>query len=68
MLQNVGSVDRIIRIVAGSALVGAAAAGLIGPWGWIGLVPLATGFFRFCPAYMPFGLNTCAVKTGSTPR
>ncbi len=68
MLQNVGSVDRIIRVVAGVTLIGASLLGAIGPWGWIGIVPLATGLFRFCPAYLPFGLSTCAVKPGSESR
>jgi hypothetical protein len=62
MLQNVGAVDRVIRVVAGVALIGATLYGAIGPWGWIGIVPLATGLFRFCPVYLPFGLSTCAVK------
>lgn len=68
MLKNVGSVDRVIRIVAGLALIGASLSGLIGLWGWIGVVPLATGLFRVCPAYLPFGLSTCAVKPNSESR
>ena len=64
MLQNVGTVDRSIRILAGAALIVATLMGYIGAWGWIGVVPLATGLFRVCPAYMPFGLSTCAVKPG----
>jgi hypothetical protein len=59
---NVGSADRIIRIVAGLSLIGATLAGFIGVWGWIGIVPLLTGTFRFCPAYLPFGLSTCSMK------
>lgn len=62
MKQNVGSIDRILRIAIGAILVIAAALGAIGPWGWIGLLPLATGLFRFCPAYLPFGFNTCRMK------
>ena len=62
MKANVGNVDRVIRVLAGLALIGAALSGLIGVWGWIGVVPLATGIFRFCPAYLPFGLNTCGTK------
>ena len=62
MKANVGSIDRIIRILAGLGLIGATLLGLIGVWGWLGVVPLATGFFRFCPAYLPFGLNTCQLK------
>jgi len=62
MKANVGSIDRVIRILAGLGLIGAALAGLIGSWGWIGVVPLATGIFRFCPAYLPFGINSCHTK------
>lgn len=68
MLKNVGSVDRVIRVVAGASLMGASVFGAIGPWGWIGIVPLATGLFRFCPVYLPFGLSTCAAKASSTSR
>lgn len=59
---NVGSTDRIIRIVAGLALIGLTLTGYIGYWGWIGIVPLLTGTFRFCPAYLPFGISTCPIK------
>ena len=62
MLQNVGTFDRVIRIAAGFGLIAATVAGAIGPWGWIGVVPLLTGVFRFCPAYLPFGLSSCGVK------
>ncbi|MBC7610522.1 MAG: DUF2892 domain-containing protein, partial [Polaromonas sp.] len=44
------------------ALIAATLTGYIGVWGWIGLVPLATGVFRFCPAYLPFGLSTCPAQ------
>ena len=67
MLQNVGSWDRVIRVVVGVALIAATLFGAIGVWGWIGIVPLATGLFRVCPAYLPFGLSTCAVKSPKTP-
>lgn len=59
MKSNVGTVDRAVRIALGLALIGATLAGLIGAWGWIGVVPLATGVFRFCPVYLPFGMSTC---------
>lgn len=62
MKANVGSLDRIARVVLGMAMIGAAAAGTIGAWGWLGVVPLATGVFRFCPAYLPFRLSTCSIK------
>ncbi len=62
MKVNVGSVDRAVRIVAGAVLIGLAATDTIGLWGYIGIVPLATGLFRFCPAYGLFGMNTCPMK------
>jgi Protein of unknown function (DUF2892) len=60
---NVGNVDRIVRIVAGLALIGLAVAGTIGPWGYIGVVPLLTGLMRVCPAYSLLGVNTCSTST-----
>lgn len=60
MKVNVGSVDRIVRIVGGLAFIGLAVAGTIGPWGYIGIVPLLTGFMRVCPAYSLLGINTCS--------
>ena len=59
MKFNVGTVDRVLRIVVGLVLIGLAATGTVGLWGWIGVVPLATGLFRFCPAYTLLGINTC---------
>ena len=59
MKHNVGTIDRVLRIALGLALIGASWLGSIGVWGWIGVLPLATGVFRFCPAYWPFGLSTC---------
>ena len=60
MKVNVGSVDRIVRIVGGLAFIGLAVAGTIGPWGYIGIVPLFTGFMRVCPAYSLLGVTTCS--------
>lgn len=65
MKTNVGGLDRVIRIVVGLALVGLALAGTIGAWGWIGVVPLATGLIGTCPAYSLLGMNTCPLKKGS---
>ncbi|MCZ2406031.1 MAG: DUF2892 domain-containing protein [Burkholderiales bacterium] len=62
MKFNVGSIDRVLRIVVGLVLVGLAATGTVGVWGWIGVVPLATGLFGFCPAYTLLGINTCPMK------
>jgi hypothetical protein len=62
MKLNVGGIDRILRIVGGVALIGLTLAGSIGAWGWIGVVPLATGLVGFCPIYPLLGLNTCPMK------
>ncbi len=59
MSKNVGGIDRILRIVVGLALIGLTLAGIIGMWGWIGVVPLATAAIGWCPAYLPFGIRTC---------
>jgi hypothetical protein len=59
MKTNVGGFDRIVRILLGLALLGAGLA-FKSWWGLVGLLPLVTGTVRFCPAYLPFGLSTCA--------
>ncbi|MEP6721520.1 MAG: DUF2892 domain-containing protein [Variovorax sp.] len=63
MKHNVGTMDQILRIALGLVLIGASLLGYIGAWGWIGLVPLATGVFRFCPAYWPLGLSTFPISS-----
>ena len=62
MTSNVGGIDRILRIGAGVVLVGLAATGTVGAWGWIGVVPLLTGAIGFCPVYPLLGMNTCPMK------
>ena len=62
MTKNVGTADRTIRIVAGVVLIALAATGTVGPWGWIGILPLATGLIGWCPPYSMFGINTCSVR------
>ncbi len=62
MKTNVGGIDRILRIVAGLVLLGLTLSGAIGAWGWIGVVPLATGLLRTCPLYSILGMNTCPMK------
>ncbi len=57
--NNVGGLDRAARVIAGLGLVALTLAGTIGPWGWIGLVPLASGALGTCPIYSVFGLSTC---------
>jgi len=58
MKLNVGSTDKILRIVVGAALIGLTVTDVIGVWGWIGIVPLATGLINWCPLYQLASLNT----------
>jgi O-antigen ligase len=62
MTQNIGNIERIIRIVGGLVLIALAATGTVGVWGWLGLVPLATGLTGWCPPYSLLGINTCKNK------
>ena len=63
MKANVGGIDRILRIALGLALLAMTLTGTIGAWGWIGLVPLGTALFKFCPLYTVLGMSTCPVST-----
>jgi len=57
MKYNIGPVDRLLRIIVGLLI---AIVGVIFDswWGLIGIVPLATGLFKFCPLYVPFKIST----------
>ena len=58
MKLNVGGIDRVLRIIVGIALIALVFVGPMTPWGWIGIVPLATGLIGWCPPYAMFGWNT----------
>jgi len=60
-LKNVGGLDRAARIVIGLVLIALVFVGPKTLWGWIGLVPLATGLISFCPLYRLLGIRTCKV-------
>jgi DUF2892 family protein len=60
---NEGTLDRVIRVLAGVVLVALVLTGTIGVWGWIGVVPLLTGALGYCPAYSLFGFKTCPAGT-----
>lgn len=62
MKCNVGTIDRTLRAVVGITLITLAATGVIGMWGWIGVAPLLTAIFSFCPAYTLLGMQTCPMK------
>lgn len=53
-----GTVDRVIRIIVGLGLIAIVFVGPKTPWGWIGLIPLATGLIGWCPAYRLLGIST----------
>jgi hypothetical protein len=58
MTSNVGGLDRILRIVVGLGLISLVYVGPQTPWGWLGVIPLATAFIGFCPAYRLLGIRT----------
>lgn len=62
MNQNVGNLDRILRIAIGLVLIAFVFIGPKTAWGWIGLIPLVTGLASRCPAYSILGFNTCAKR------
>ena len=63
MKINEGKTDRIFRIIIGSVLLSLIFVGPQSMWGLVGLIPLLTGAFGFCPVYKLFGLSTCALNT-----
>jgi len=65
MKANVGGIDKILRIVAGLAILSLVfiLEGSARWWGLVGLVPLFTGLIGWCPLYAPFGINTCPMKS-----
>jgi hypothetical protein len=59
MTANVGGIDRVLRAILGIVLIALVFVGPQTNWGWIGVIPLATAFLRFCPFYPLIGVNTC---------
>jgi hypothetical protein len=62
MKKNEATWDRVVRVIVGLGLL---ALTVVGPgtlWGLVGVVPLATGLWGFCPLYRVFGLSTCSVQ------
>ncbi len=62
MKSNVGGIDRVLRIVLGLLLIALAATGTVGTWGYLGLLPLATGLLGWCGLYRVLGINTCPLE------
>lgn len=63
MPRNVGGVDRVLRIILGLVLIALVFVGPQTPWGWLGLIPLATGIVGFCGLYSLIGVRTCPSRT-----
>ena len=59
MKANVGGIDKLLRIGVGALLIVLALTNVIGWWGWLGIIPLATGLMSYCALYSLFGINTC---------
>lgn len=62
MICNIGTTERIIRAIVGIALIALVFVGPQTPWGWIGIIPLATAIVGWCPPYALLGINTCRSK------
>ena len=64
--RNEGTVDRVLRVVAGIGVLSLAFVGPQTPWGYLGLVPLVTGLVGSCPLYTSLGLRTCPLHRSTT--
>ncbi len=60
---NEGSADRLVRAAVGLGLISLVFVGPQTPWGWLGIIPLATSLIGWCPLYAVLGMNTCGIKT-----
>lgn len=58
--------ERVVRVLIGVALVGAAASGALGSWAYLGVVPVVTGLLGNCPLYTLLGISTCPVRASSS--
>lgn len=59
MKQNVHNIERVVRVIVGLAIISLVFIGPQSAWGWVGLIPLATGIIGWCPPYALFGFSTC---------
>jgi hypothetical protein len=72
MKKNVGNLDRVLRIIAGAAILSFAFVGPQSPWAYLGIIPLATGLAGWCPPYALLGISSCKAgecgnKAGGSP-
>ena len=59
MKQNVHNIERVVRVIAGLAIISLVFIGPQSAWGWLGVIPLATGITGWCPPYALLGISTC---------
>jgi hypothetical protein len=59
MKKNIGNGERVVRVLAGAAILFLAFVGPQSPWAYLGIIPLATGLVGWCPPYALFGISTC---------
>jgi hypothetical protein len=63
MKTNIHPIERAVRVLVGLGLIAIVFVGPTTPWGWLGVVPLATGLLGWCPPYQLLGISTCSAKT-----
>ncbi len=63
MTQNIGKIDRLVRIIVGLAILSLVFVGPKTMWGLLGLIPLGTALIGWCPPYALLGINTCGTKS-----
>ena len=59
MKQNIHNIERGVRVIVGLAIISLVFIGPQSAWGWLGLIPVATGIIGWCPPYALFGISTC---------
>ena len=66
MTCNIGNIERVLRAIVGLGIISLVFVGPQSPWGWLGLVPLATAVVGWCPPYALLGISTCGAKNTQT--
>lgn len=59
MKKNIGTIERVIRVVIGIGILTLAFVGVRSPWAYLGIIPLLTGIIGWCPPYALLGISTC---------
>ncbi|MBK1665847.1 hypothetical protein CKO38_14685 [Rhodospirillum rubrum] len=67
LTKNMGTIDRGLRATLGILLLALTVSETIGSWGYIGILPLFTSIWGWCPGYYPFGFSTCKTADSSEP-